>query len=58
MWILPQLTSVFLSFTMLPNTLETTRGFIDGNEMYNKVIGNRKNAYEYQVSDSLKQFGE
>ena len=51
-------TSVFLSFTMLPNTLETTRGFIDGNEMYNKVIGNRKNAYEYQVSDSLKQFGE
>ena len=51
-------TSVFLSFTMLPNTLETTRGFIDGNEMYNKVIGNRKNSYEYQVSDSLKQFGE
>ena len=51
-------TSVFLSFTMLLNTLETTRGFIDGNEMYNKVIGNRKNSYEYQVSDSLKQFGE
>ena len=51
-------TSVFLNYTTLPNTYDTTRGFIDGNEMYNKIISNRTKSYEYQVSDSLKQFGE
>ena len=51
-------TSVFLNYTTLPNTYDTTRGFIDGNEMYNKIISNRTKLYEYQVSDSLKQFGE
>lgn len=51
-------TSVFLNYTTLPNTYDTTRGFIDGNEMYNKIISNRTKLYEHQVSDSLKQFGE
>ena len=51
-------TSVFLNYTTLPNTYDTTRGFIDGNEMYNKIISNRTKLYEYQVSESLKQFGE
>ena len=49
---------VFLSNLMLPNSLDTTRGFTDGNEMYKGIISNRTNLYEHQVSEGLKQFGE
>ena len=49
---------VFLSNLMLPNSLDTTRGFTDGNEMYKGIISNRTKLYEHQVSEGLKQFGE
>lgn len=41
-----------------PNSSVYTRGFIDGFEMYSKLITAKRENYTYEVSESLKQFGE
>lgn len=41
-----------------PNSFYSTRGYIDGEEMYSKLITANRDNYTYEVSENLKQFGE
>lgn len=42
----------------LPNSYYSTRGYIDGTEMFSKLITANRDNYTYEVSENLKQFGE
>ncbi len=41
-----------------PNSYYSTDGYIDGNEMYTKIITANRDNYTYEVSEELKVFGE
>lgn len=41
-----------------PNSSYRTRGYIDGEEMYSKLVTINREYYTYEVSENLKQFGE
>ncbi|MCH5271143.1 MAG: zinc ribbon domain-containing protein [Lachnospiraceae bacterium] len=41
-----------------PNSFYSTRGYLDGEEMYSKLITANRDNYTYEVSENLKQFGE
>lgn len=41
-----------------PNSYYRTDGYIDGNEMYTKIITANRDNYTYEVSEGLKVFGE
>lgn len=47
-----------LGLSVIPNSLFTTQGYVSGTEMYSKVIATNREKYKYEVSDSLKEFGE
>lgn len=40
------------------NSWYRTKGYINGTEMYSKVVTANRENYKYEVSDSLKEFGE
>ena len=42
----------------LPNSSYRTRGYIDGTEMFTKLITANRNNYTYELTEGLKQFGE
>lgn len=44
--------------TYFPNSLSSTRGYLDGTEMFAEVVTSNRADYTYEVSDGLKQFGE
>ena len=35
-----------------------TDGYVDGTEMYNKIVTANRDLYTYEVSEGLKEFGE
>ena len=35
-----------------------TKGYIDGTQMYSDIITSNRANYTYEVSDSLKEFGQ
>lgn len=41
-----------------PGSYYTTKGFVDGEEMYSKIVTANRDNYSYVVSDGLKEFGE
>lgn len=47
-----------LGLSVIPNSLFTTQGYISGIEMHSKVVAANREKYKYEVSDSLKEFGE
>lgn len=42
----------------LSNSWYYTKGFIDGEEMYSKIVTANRDNYTYEVSDGLKEFGD
>lgn len=50
--------SGILGSSDFPNSWYSTRGYISGTEMYSKIISSNRDNYKYEVSDSLKTFGE
>ncbi|MBQ3544721.1 MAG: zinc ribbon domain-containing protein [Lachnospiraceae bacterium] len=47
-----------LGYSSLPDSWYSTKGYIDGKEMFSKVVTANREDYKYEVSESLKQFGE
>lgn len=45
-------------YSSFPGSWYTTRGYINGTEMYTKIITASRDEYTYEVSESLKSFGE
>lgn len=43
--------------TFPDNNWYSTKGYLDGNKMYSDVITQSRDAYTYEVSDGLKEFG-
>lgn len=41
-----------------PNSSYRTRGYIDGSEMFTKLVTANRNTYTYELTEGLKQFGE
>ena len=41
-----------------PDSYYSTRGYIDGAEMFSKLVTVNRDNYTYEVSENLKQFGE
>lgn len=44
--------------TLPDNSWYSTKGYLDGNKMYSDVITQSRDAYTYEVSDGLKEFGD
>ena len=44
--------------SQFPGSYYTTKGFVDGEEMYSKIVTANRDNYSYVVSDGLKEFGE
>lgn len=42
----------------LPGSYYTTRGYVDGALMFEKLVTANRDLYTYEVSESLKQFGQ
>lgn len=40
------------------NSWYSTKGYIDGTEMYSKIVTANRDNYTYEVSEELKEFGE
>lgn len=47
-----------LGRSSLPDSYYSTDGYIDGEEMFNKIINANREEYSYEVSEELKMFGE
>lgn len=47
-----------LGLTAIPNSFYSTNGYIDGTEMYSKIITANRDKYNYEVSTGLQQFGK
>lgn len=45
-------------YSSIPNSWYDIRGYIDGTEMFNKIVTANRESYRYEVSEGLKQFGE
>ncbi len=41
-----------------PDSWYRTKGYIDGVEMYSKIVTTNRNKFKYDVSEGLKQFGK
>jgi hypothetical protein len=41
-----------------PNSYSSTKGYVDGQEMFSKLITANRDSYTYEVSEGLKAFGE
>lgn len=46
------------SYSRFPNSYFDIRGYVDGTEMYSKLVTANRERYTYEVSENLKQFGE
>ncbi len=44
-------------YSSLPNSYYSIEGYVDGEEMYNSLITEKRENYTYDISDGLKQFG-
>ena len=47
-----------LGNSSLPDSWYSTKGYISGTEMFSKVVTVYREDYEYEVSESLKEFGK
>lgn len=45
-------------FSGIPGSYWSTKGYVEGTEMYNKLITANRDLYSYEVSEGLKAFGE
>lgn len=45
-------------YTDFPNSYYSTRGYLDGKQMFNDLINANRSEYTYEISDGLKTFGE
>ena len=42
----------------IPDTYYSTKGFVDGEEMFSKIVTANRDNYSYEVSEGLKEFGD
>lgn len=47
-----------LGSSTLPNSWYSTKGYIDGTVMFSKIVTANREDYKYEVSETLKMFGE
>lgn len=47
-----------LGDSLLPDSYYSTKGYVDGPQMFEKLITANRDNYTYEVSDGLKQFGQ
>lgn len=51
-------TAGIMGSAFFPDSYYGTQGYTDGKEMYDKLITVNRNLFTYEVSESLKAFGE
>ena len=49
---------IYNNSVYFPDSFYSTKGFIDGVEMYTKLVTANRENFTYEVSENLKQFGE